>query len=156
MEVYNMAISNIIDSDIQSEDTIEVAIFKLQDEFYCIEVEKVSEIIEMSYITFVPNVSDYVEGVINLRGKIIPIVNLRKKLDMEEKEFDKKTRIIILDIGDMNVGMIVDSVFVIDIIKKENLEKTSNIEVKEGMYLKNFALTKVGFIGILDIEKLLQ
>ncbi len=89
---------------------IQLVSFNLDREEYGVYVLKVREIIRMSNVTRVPNTPYYVEGVINLRGKVIPIISLRKKFSLSEKENDKQTRIIVMDVDGELMGFIVDSV----------------------------------------------
>ncbi|MEA5114665.1 MAG: chemotaxis protein CheW [Geobacteraceae bacterium] len=89
---------------------IQLVSFNLDREEYGVYVLKVREIIRMSNVTRVPNTPYYVEGVINLRGKVIPIISLRKKFSLAEKEHDKQTRIIVMDVDGELMGFIVDSV----------------------------------------------
>ena len=84
--------------------------FKLGPESYGLEILKVREIIGLMSITAVPRTPDYIRGVINLRGKVIPVVDLRTKFSMESKENTDETCIIVVDIGDVEMGIIVDAV----------------------------------------------
>lgn len=99
---------------------IQLVSFNLEKEEYGINVLMVREIIRMLSITRVPNTPAYVEGVINLRGKVIPIISLRKKFDLLEAEYDKRTRIMVMEVVGEMMGFIVDEVSeVIRISEKE-------------------------------------
>lgn len=89
---------------------IQLVSFNLDQEEYGVEVLKVREIIRMNTITHMPNTPHYVDGIINLRGKVIPIVSMRKKFGLMEAENNNHTRIMIMDIGGELMGFIVDSV----------------------------------------------
>ena len=89
---------------------IQLVSFNLGPEEYAVEVLKVREIIRMSTITHIPNTPPSVEGIINLRGKVIPIISLRNRFSMEGSENDQHTRIIVMDIGGKLMGFIVDGV----------------------------------------------
>ncbi len=89
---------------------IQLVSFNLDREEYGVHVLKVREIIRITNVTRVPNTPFYVEGVINLRGKVIPIISLRKKFSLPEVENDKQTRIIVMDVDGELMGFIVDSV----------------------------------------------
>ena len=89
---------------------IQLVSFNLGREEYAVEVLKVREIIRMTSITQIPNTPPSVQGIINLRGKVIPIVSLRKKFSMSGSEDDQHTRIIVMDIGGTLTGFIVDGV----------------------------------------------
>ena len=91
-------------------DLIQLVSFNLEQEEYGINVLAVREIIRMISITRVPNTPHYVEGVINLRGKVIPIISLRRKFDLAEAEYDKRTRIMVMEVVGEMMGFIVDEV----------------------------------------------
>lgn len=103
-----------------SGELIQLVSFNLDQEEYGINVLKVREIIRMLNITRVPNTPHYVEGVINLRGKVIPIISLRKRFELPEAENDKRTRIMVMEAVGELMGFIVDEVSeVIRISEKE-------------------------------------
>ncbi len=105
----NMAVAtnNAVET---KEERIQLVTFNLGNEEHGIDVLKVREIIRMSNITRVPNTPSYVEGVINLRGKVIPIISLRNKFNLSDAENDSHTRIIVMDMANELMGFIVDSV----------------------------------------------
>jgi len=89
---------------------LQLVSFNLGDEEYGVDILRVQEINRMVHITRVPKAPEFVEGVINLRGKVIPIVDLRKRFGLQAKPHDKNTRIIVVDIDGRTVGLIVDGV----------------------------------------------
>lgn len=89
---------------------LQLVSFNIGSEEFGVDILKVQEINRMVEITKVPQAPSYVEGVINLRGKVIPIIDLRKRFNLELKEQDKNTRIVVVDIVGSIMGMIVDSV----------------------------------------------
>ena len=89
---------------------LQLVSFNLGDEEYGVDILRVQEINRMVHITRVPKAPEFVEGVINLRGKVIPIVDLRKRFGLTAKPHDKNTRIIVVDIDGRTVGLIVDGV----------------------------------------------
>lgn len=89
---------------------IQLVSFNLDQEEYGVDVLKVREIIRMPNVTRVPNTPHYVEGVINLRGKVIPIISMRKKFSLGDIDNDKQTRIMVMDMEGELMGFIVDSV----------------------------------------------
>ncbi|ACM22165.1 scaffold protein CheW associated with MCPs of classes 40H and 40+24H [Geotalea daltonii FRC-32] len=89
---------------------IQLVSFCLDHEEYGVNVLKVREIIRLLNITRVPNAPSYVDGVINLRGKVIPIISLRKKFNLPDAEIDKRTRIMVIESGSEMMGFIVDEV----------------------------------------------
>ncbi|GAB1155495.1 MULTISPECIES: chemotaxis protein CheW [Paenibacillus] len=88
---------------------LKVIVFKLGSEEYGIEVEKVQTIERMMPITRVPKTFSFVKGVINLRGVVIPVIDLRGRFSLPETEYTDQTRIVIVAVGDMQVGFIVDA-----------------------------------------------
>ncbi len=99
-----------LDAASKSDELIQLVSFMLADEEYGVEVLKVREIIRMPTITKMPNVPQHVEGIINLRGKVIPIISMRRRFNLEERENSSQTRIIIMDVVGSLTGFIVDSV----------------------------------------------
>ncbi|MEW6702200.1 MAG: chemotaxis protein CheW [Bacteroidota bacterium] len=94
----------------ESTDLLQLVSFKIANEEFGVDILNVQEINKMTQITKVPNAPAFVEGVINLRGRVIPIIDLRTRLQLEKKEHDKDTRIIVVDIEKSTVGFIVDAV----------------------------------------------
>lgn len=91
-------------------DILQLVSFNIGDEEFGVDILKVQEINRMVEITRVPNAPEYVEGVINLRGKVIPIIDLRRRLSMKQKSYDKDTRIIVVELESKVIGFVVDSV----------------------------------------------
>jgi purine-binding chemotaxis protein CheW len=102
--------SNNVSGKNDSTDVLQLVSFKIGNEEFGVDILKVQEINKMVPITKVPNSPVFVEGVINLRGKVIPIVDFRKRLGMEKAEQTKDTRIIVVDVDSRTIGFIVDSV----------------------------------------------
>jgi purine-binding chemotaxis protein CheW len=102
--------SNILDNKNESSEILQLVSFKIASEEYGIDILNVQEINKMTQITKVPNAPEFVEGVINLRGRVIPVIDLRTRLGLEKKEFDKDTRIIVVELNKSTVGFIVDAV----------------------------------------------
>jgi len=99
-----------IDGAAKQNELIQLVSFSLDQEEYGVDVLKVREIIRMPVVTRVPNTPHYVNGVINLRGKVIPIISMRKKFGLMETENNNQTRIMVMDIEGELMGFIVDSV----------------------------------------------
>ena len=95
--------------------------FSLGKESYGIEIQYVTEIIGIQSITEVPELPDYVKGIINLRGKIIPVIDVRLRFKKPEIEYNDRTCIVVIDIDDISVGLIVDAVAEVISIKEENI-----------------------------------
>jgi len=99
-----------VKADSTHDELIQLVSFNLDQEEYGVDVLKVREIIRMPIVTRVPNTPRYVEGVINLRGKVVPIICMRKKFSLIESENSKQTRIMVMDMDGELMGFIVDSV----------------------------------------------
>ena len=127
--------------------------FVLAGEEYGLEILKVREIIQMMNITAVPRTPDYVQGVINLRGKVIPVVDLRRKMGLPDGKRTEETCIIVVDIGEIEMGTIVDRVSeVLDIAADEIDESPSfgasvNTDFILGMGKSNDRVTTLLDIG---------
>jgi purine-binding chemotaxis protein CheW len=96
--------------DVKNDELIQLVSFMLADEEYGVEVLKVREIIRMPTITKMPNVPQHIEGIINLRGKVIPIISMRRRFNLQENENSSQTRIIIMDVIGSLAGFVVDAV----------------------------------------------
>lgn len=135
---------------------LQLVTFTLGQEEYAVDILKVQEINRMKEITRVPNSPSYVEGVINLRGKVIPVVDLRKKFGLEEKENDEQSRIMIMDIQGITMGLVVDSVSEVLRIPSSTVEPTppmaSNISAE---FIKGIAKLEDRLIILLDMDRLL-
>ena len=99
-----------LDKAVHTNELVQLVSFMLADEEYGVEVLKVREIIRMPGITKMPNTPNYVEGVVNLRGKVIPIVSMRKRFGLADNGDDGQTRIIIMDVVGSLTGFVVDGV----------------------------------------------
>jgi purine-binding chemotaxis protein CheW len=137
------------------DNTNQFVVFKIGVEEYAIPILKVNEIIRLKgiNITEVPNTQKYVMGIINLRGEVIPIIDLRMKFNMPKKELDDNHRIIIVNIRDNSIGFMVDSVSEVAQINSEEItqppEEISDINSK---YITGVAKYKDRIFIILDID----
>ena len=91
-------------------DLLQLVTFHLANEEFAVDILNIQGINRMVEITKVPNAPEFVEGIINLRGRVIPLICLRKRLGMPEREYDKSTRFIVVEINSRVIGFIVDSV----------------------------------------------
>lgn len=110
---------------ISKNEVIQLVNFSIDNEEYGVEVLKVREIIRMTDVTRVPNAPNFVDGVFNLRGKVIPIISLRKRLSLPVIGNDSRTRIIVLDIDNKLTGVIVDSVAEVIRITSDDIQPAS-------------------------------
>lgn len=138
------------------DELLQLVTFNLGNEEYAVAILKVQEINRMKEITRVPNSPAYVEGVINLRGKVIPVVNLRDKFGLPSKENNEQTRIMIMDIQGITMGLVVDAVSEVLRIPSSTVEPTppmaSNISAE---FIKGIAKVDDRLIILLDMDRLL-
>lgn len=129
----------------------------LSEEQYGIDISQVREIIAMMKITPVPRTPNYISGVINLRGSIIPVVDTRKRFEMESIEYGEQTAIIIIEIKKMSIGFIVDKVEEVLAIDDENISEPpkfgTNVNTE---FIKNMARHNDAVIMVMDMEKLFE
>lgn len=128
--------------------------FTALDKKYAVNIKQVREVIRMREITPIPDAAGFVEGIINLRGRIITVISLGKKHGLQKLKLDKKNRIIIARLNSRSIGVIVDEVTDVISLKAGDISPPDEALKKAG-YLIGFAKTAQGLILILDLEKLL-
>ncbi len=131
--------------------------FSVGREAYGIEIKFVTEIIGIQEITEVPELPSYVKGIINLRGKIIPVIDVRLRFKKDPKEYNDRTCIVVIDIKEVSVGLIVDNVAEVISIDDSNI--VSPPDIKTGFH--NRYVRGIGKVGnqvklLLDCDKLLN
>lgn len=129
--------------------------FFLDKEEYGIEILKVQEIIGVMPVTPIPRLPSYVKGVINLRGRIIPVIDLRLKLSMPAAEFGDETCFIVVKTKNIFVGIIVDRVSEVTDIAGENIENTPDIALINTDYIMGIGKENGRVRILLDIDKVL-
>ncbi len=130
--------------------------FKIADEDYAIDISHVRDIIRIQKITDVPDTEAYLKGVINLRGKVIPVIDVRVRFKLSEMEYDDRTCIIVVNMNDILTGLIVDRVNeVIDIPESKVDDPPSTGRKKESQYISGMGKVGESVKMILDINKLL-
>lgn len=122
-----LKVSGVNISELKAEyDAVQYIVIKLGNEQYGIDIKFVDNIVRMQHITRVPKVADYLKGVINLRGEVIPVMSLRIKMELQADEYTKATRIIILKLEQHGtIGVIVDEVKEVVALEEEEIEKVS-------------------------------
>lgn len=135
--------------------------FSMADEEYGIEIQQIKEIIGMMPITTVPQTPEFVKGVINLRGKVIPVVDLRARFELDTIEYTERTCIIVVEVesqaGTVKMGIVVDSVSEVLNIKGDDIEETPTFGTKMNTdYIQGVAKMEEGGVKILlDIDKVM-
>ena len=135
--------------------------FSLAGEKYGIGILKIKEIIEMMPITTVPQTPEFVKGVINLRDKVIPVIDLKLRFSMEKSEYTERTCIIVVDLktqaSDILIGVVVDSVSEVLNIKADDIEDTPTIGTRlNTAYILGMAKMEGGVKILLDIDRVLS
>jgi len=134
-------------------------IFSIGKESYGIDIKYVIEIIGIEPITEVPQLENYIKGVINLRGKIIPVMDVRLKFKKEEKEYDDRTCIIVVEIEGICIGLIIDRVLEVVSIDENNISpppKTSSNKDNANKYIKGIGKIQNEVRLLIECHKLLE
>ncbi len=153
-EITNDAKTNYHGSDDSS--LIQMVTFKIAEEEFGVDILKVQEIIRMMPITKVPNAPAFVEGVINLRGKVIPVIDMRKRFGMKTAIHDSQTRIKVMDLGGQIVGFVVDAVCEVLRIKESTVEPPPAVVAGIGSeYMRGVGKLEDRLLILLDLDKLL-
>jgi len=131
--------------------------FLIARETYGVEVLRVQEIIGMTGITHVPNSMEFMRGVINLRGTVVPVVDMRLRFGMEEKDYDNFTVILIVEVKGYMVGMIVDSVADVVDIPIKNIQDTPHFSANiRTDYIKGIGRIDEDLVIVLNVDKILS
>jgi len=134
---------------------LQLVTFKLGSEEFGVDILKVQEINKMMSITKIPNAPTFIEGVINLRGKIIPIIDLRKRLGFKNQEYDKSTRIIVVELDGLVLGFIVDSVSEVLRIPENTIEPPpSMVAGIESEYIEGVGKLDDRLLILLELKKI--
>ncbi len=140
-----------------TKETLQLVSFKLGEEEFGVDILQVQEIIRMQNITRVPNAPHFVEGVINLRGKVIPVIDLRKRFDLGDHERDKNTRIVVVKIDDVVVGLIVDEVSEVLRISADTVEPPPPIVAGiESDFIRGVGKLEGRLLILLDLNRILS
>ncbi|HEY3272265.1 MAG TPA: chemotaxis protein CheW [Methanocella sp.] len=147
-----MAAKNSSASDMQ------LVVFRLGNEEFGADISQVREIIRAGEITSIPQAPDYIHGVINLRGQVTTVVNLRRRLGMPDRDTDGNSRIVIVEVDHSTVGMIVDSVTEVKYINGDQVESFSGFLAGNEMqsYILGVCKLKDHLLILVDLKKVLE
>lgn len=126
-----------------TENSIQLVVFRLGDEYFGVDIARVQEINRLIEVTKIPQTPDFIEGVVNLRGQIIPIIDLRKRFNFSSvAEHSKETRIVVVETGGLIAGLIVDAVTEVLRLERDQLMPTPEIvsSAVESRYIEGVAL----------------
>ncbi|MBW2184917.1 MAG: purine-binding chemotaxis protein CheW [Deltaproteobacteria bacterium] len=127
--------------------------FKMGSEEYGLEIKHVIEIIVMQQVTGVPDMPNFIMGVVNLRGKVIPVIDVRLRFNLEWREYDDRTCIVVVNIDDYFVGLVVDQVSEVVEILPQEIEQVSKSQFSGQEYLKGLGKIGSEIKILLDVAK---
>jgi len=143
--------------DASNQEITKVLTFNIGEQVYGIEIPYVVEIIEVSPITAVPGVPEYIKGIINVRSKIVPVVNIRSRFGKPEIPFTERTCVIHVSTGDTSVGLIVDSVADVISISEKHISRTPELNnINQSKFIKFILEMNDGIKLVLDVAKLID
>ena len=134
----------------------QLVVFRLGDEAYGVDIGQVQGIERMQVVTRVPHTPAFVDGVINLRGQVTPVLTLRTRLGLESTEHTRETRIVVVRMGNRGVGLVVDAVEGVMRISSDQVEPPSElVSSTDSEYLRGIAKVSDDLLILLDLEKVL-
>lgn len=146
-----------IKKDFDSREVLQLVTFRLGNEEFSLDILRVQEIIRHMDLTRVPRTPDFVEGVINLRGRVIPVLDLRKRFGLPAEERTNETRIIVVDVDNRTVGLKVDAVSEVLRLPSDTVEPPPSIVAgAESEYIKGVGKLDNRLIILLDVSKILS
>jgi len=137
-------------------DQLQLVGFQLGAEEFGLDILRVQEIIRTQQLTRVPNLPGYIDGVINLRGKVIPVIRLRKRIGMESSDADKNTRIVVVEVHGHTIGFVVDSVSQVIRLSADVVEPAPRLGKCENDYVSGVGKIDGRMLLLLDIEKVMN
>jgi purine-binding chemotaxis protein CheW len=134
----------------------QVVVLELAGEAYGVEIGKVEEIIRMQAITRIPNGPAFIEGVTNLRGRVIPVLDLRKRFGLPATEQTRRSRIVVGELGQHTVGLVVDGVSEVLLVSADAVEPPSTlVTTTDSAFLRGVAKLDERLILLLDLSRIL-
>ena len=139
----------------QSEE--QVVVFEIAGESYGVDIARVQEIIRPPAITAVPRAPEYVEGVVNLRGRVIPVINLRNRFGLPDTERDRSSRIVVLEISGQTIGVAVDAVSEVLRVPQDVIEAPgATLTGPQTAHLRGIAKLDERVVILLDLDRLID
>jgi purine-binding chemotaxis protein CheW len=135
----------------------QVVVFELSGETYALDILHVHEIIRLQPVTPVPGAPDYVQGLINLRGRVVPVVDLRKRFGLRAADAGDKSRIIVVQVSDDIVGVVVDAVSEVITVAPESIEPAAQVVSSlDAEYIRTIAKISGRLVAVLNPEKVID
>ncbi len=134
----------------------QLVVFELANEHYGVEISSVESIIKMQEITRIPHSPSFVEGITNLRGIVLPVIDLRKRFGLSAQEISRDSRIMVVALGTMKVGMIVDAVSEVLRVQSESIEPPPSMTTSSrANFITGIAKLNDILVILLDMSKIL-
>jgi len=155
----DMADALHLEEELELEDTMKnmYFIFEIDDEDYGVEVAHVKEILSMMKITKVPKMPDFIEGIINMRGDLIGVLNVRKRFGKMPKEYDEQTCIVVIEYNNYTLGLIVDGVKATQTIEPEMVAPPPNAKLNSyNQFIRNIGRVGNSVKLLLDLDRFLE
>lgn len=131
--------------------------FRLDGQIYGADISVVREVNYLTPVTRLPNTPDYVDGVLNLRGQVLPVINLRSRLGLAARSGDSDTRVMILDLGDRSAAMVVDGVEAVVTLRDEEMTAPdTGVRLPGQDYVKGVARSGDRLVIVMDLRRLLD
>lgn len=150
-ELYNELVAQF------NTDGGEILMFTVDRVLYGVEIQYITEIIGIQPITIVPRVPSYIKGVINIRGKVVPVINVRNRFSIPEVPYDDRTCIIVVELGEIVVGLIVDRVREVITVKPSEICSTpDNNQNSSNQFIRSIIESNDEIKLLLDVRKLVM
>jgi purine-binding chemotaxis protein CheW len=135
----------------------QVVVFELSGEIYALDILHVHEIIRIQAVTPVPGAPMYIEGLINLRGRVVPVVDLRKRFSLATREIGDRSRIIVVQVSDDIVGVVVDAVSEVITVAPDVIEPAARVVTGlDAEYIRTIAKVEGQLVAVLNPDKILE
>ncbi len=134
---------------------IQVACFRLGDDLYAVDIMRIKEIIRPQKLAMLPKAPSFVEGVLNLRGAVIPVLDLRKRFDMPSREADQNRRLLIIALAGCTIGLVVDEVTEVITVPVAQIKPPPQVGHVDAAYLLGVCLAGDSLIMLLNPDRLL-
>ncbi len=156
LETNSLGHQGLLENENEDSQKDKYLTFHIEGEDYALDIRYVTEIVGVQKITTVPEMSADIKGVINLRGKIIPLMDVRLRFHLPGRDYDDRTCVIVVRVGEASVGLVVDTVSDVLDIPAARIEPVSNIHrKKENDYIRGIGRSGEEMKIVLDLEKLL-
>lgn len=151
--------SNLAHETVTVDDYMQWVTFRLDQEYYGVNVMQVQEVLRMTDIAPVPGAPSYVLGIINLRGNVVTVLDARKRFNLNAKEADDATRIVIIEVNGQVIGMLVDSVAEVINLRSSDIEASPNLgndDSEQSKYIQGVFSREDDILILIDLNKLLS